>query len=84
MNTGDQIPYVVMAPLEGSKKLLSPAERAHHPEVILRSGGFLKPDIEWYLTQQILPPVARLCEPIEGASQTVLAEKLGLDGTKYK
>jgi len=25
-----------------------------------------------------------LCEPIEGASQTVLAEKLGLDGTKYK
>jgi len=84
VNTGDQVPYVVTAPLEGSKELLSPAERAHHPEEILRSGGLLKPDIEWYLTQQILSPVAVLCEPIEGASQTVLAEKLGLDGSKYK
>lgn len=36
-------------------------------------------DVEWYLTQQILPPIARLCEPIEGTSLAILAERLGLD-----
>ena len=43
----------------------------------------LKPDVEWYLTQQILPPVSRLCEPIEGLSQGLIAERLGLDSSKY-
>jgi DNA polymerase alpha subunit A len=89
VNTGDHIPYVITAPLpqEGTDQPLaktpSATERARHPEEIARSGGVLKPDIEWYLVQQILPPVARLCEPIEGASQQILAEKLGLDSTRY-
>ena len=40
-------------------------------------------DVEWYLTQQILPPIARLCEPIEGTSLAVLAERLGLDKSRF-
>ncbi|CAN0497757.1 unnamed protein product, partial [Discosporangium mesarthrocarpum] len=36
-----------------------------------------------YLGQQIVPPVSRLCEPIEGTSMAVLAEKMGLDASKY-
>ena len=40
-------------------------------------------DVEWYLNQQILPPIARLCEPIEGTSTAMLAERLGLDGSKF-
>ena len=88
VNTGDHIPYIIAAPLqnEGDDKLAkapSATERARHPEEIARSNGVLKPDIEWYLTQQILPPVARLCEPIEGTSQQRLAEKLGLDASRY-
>ena len=84
VNTGDHIPYVTAAPTEEeAAKGISATERARHPEEILRSGGALKPDVEWYLANQILPPVARLCEPIEEASQQALAAKLGLDSTKY-
>jgi DNA polymerase alpha subunit A len=88
VNTGDHIPYIIIN-TEGSDEKettsasSSPAERARHPEDIMRSGGLLKPDVEWYLTQQILPPIARLCEPIDGTSQSMIAEKLGLESLKY-
>jgi DNA polymerase elongation subunit (family B) len=36
-------------------------------------------DIEWYLNQQIHPPVARLCSPIAGTDASHLAECLGND-----
>mmetsp|Transcript_9013 Transcript_9013/g.19030 ORF Transcript_9013/g.19030 Transcript_9013/m.19030 type:complete len:1210 (+) Transcript_9013:3-3632(+) len=90
VNTGDHIPYIITSseqigdqqPSSSSKKVLA-AERARHPEEIVRSDGALTPDVEWYLTQQILPPISRLCEPIEGTSPGILAEKLGLDSSKY-
>jgi hypothetical protein len=62
---------------------LSPAERAHHPEEVLRSNGTLVPDVQWYLTQQLVPPIARLCEPIEGTSAATIAQHMGLDPTKF-
>ena len=94
VNTGDHIPYVIVAETEetnqddgaadaSTKSKSTPTERARHPEEIARSNGALKPDVEWYLTQQILPPIARLCEPIEGTSQQELATRLGLDSTRY-
>ena len=93
VNTGDHIPYIVTAPIEKETaptdvqqphvKAASMAERARHPDDIVRSNGLLKPDIEWYLTQQILPPISRLCEPIDGTSQQILADKLGLDSKRY-
>lgn len=33
--------------------------------------------------KQVLPPISRLCEPIEGTSAALLAERLGLDGSKF-
>ena len=90
LTVGDHIPYVICEPLEadaenkdGKNLSKSAAERARHPDEIVRSGGALKPDIEWYLTQQILPPVSRLCEPIEGLSQSLIAQRLGLNASKY-
>ena len=83
VNTGDHIPYVICKDTSGSDKPATAAERARHPEEIRRSNGALEPDVEWYLTQQILPPTARLCEPIDGTSQGELATKLGLDATRY-
>lgn len=90
LTVGDHIPYVICEPLESetdgntnSKASKSAAERARHPDEIARSGGMLKPDVEWYLTQQILPPVSRLCEPIEGLSQGLIAQRLGLNASKY-
>lgn len=34
-------------------------------------------DYEYYLSQQILPPIERLCEPIEGTDRARLAQCLG-------
>ena len=88
LSVGDHIPYIITQPLENSEKKdtkasKSAAVRARHPDEIARSRGILKPDVEWYLTQQILPPIARLCEPIEGLSQGLIAERLGLDSSRY-
>jgi DNA polymerase alpha subunit A len=86
VNTGDHIPYVITKFEKNESdpgKEPSPAERARHPDDIERSSGELKPDVDWYLTQQILPPISRLCEPIEEISPNLLATKLGLDSSKY-
>lgn len=88
LNVGDHIPYIITEPLEASeakdsKASKSAAVRARHPDEIARSRGILKPDVEWYLSQQILPPISRLCEPIEGLSQGLIAERLGLDSARY-
>jgi DNA polymerase alpha subunit A len=82
VNIGDHIPYVICTEPAGAP----PAQRAHHPDDLRRSTqeGEFKIDYEWYLSNQILPPVSRLCEPIEGTSQVILSEKLGLDASKYR
>jgi len=83
---GDHIPYIITEPLEinGEKdSSKSATERARHPDEIARSRGALAPDVEWYLMQQILPPVGRLCEPIEGLSQGLIAQRLGLDSARF-
>lgn len=41
-------------------------------------------DFEYYLSSQILPPIQRLCEHIEGADKSRLAECLGLDASRYR
>eukprot|EP00026_Physarum_polycephalum_P000493 Phypoly_transcript_00494.p1 GENE.Phypoly_transcript_00494~~Phypoly_transcript_00494.p1 ORF type:complete len:1064 (+),score=166.17 Phypoly_transcript_00494:1336-4527(+) len=74
---GDFIPYVIC---EGQG---SPAERAFSPDQIARSDGILKVDTAWYLNQQILPPIARLCENIQGTDQPQLAACLGLDPSRF-
>ena len=91
VNVGDHIPYVITAEQEGVKTT-SFAERARHPDDLVaankeaeRTGvkPKLRIDTEWYLSQQILPPTSRLVDPIEGTSQAMIAEQLGLDSRKY-
>lgn len=82
VNIGDHIPYVICKAEDGAEKS-SPADRAHHPEEVSRSDGALSIDYEWYLSQQILPPISRLCEPIEGTSQAIISQQLGLDSSRF-
>ncbi|ORZ34703.1 hypothetical protein BCR44DRAFT_33527 [Catenaria anguillulae PL171] len=58
------------------------ALRARHPADFARDPT-LKVDVEWYLGQQVLPPVTRLCAVIEGTDPAQLADKLGLDARHY-
>jgi DNA polymerase alpha subunit A len=60
------------------------AKRAHHPDQIERADGMLQVDAEWYLAQQIHPPIARLLNPIEGTDSGRIAECLGLDASKFR
>ena len=69
---GFRVPYIIC---DDPEKPNSYAERAYSPEELLAKG--LKVDVEWYLSQQIHPPVARLCEHIEGTDSALLAECLG-------
>jgi len=54
------------------------ADRAFHPDEGNKSNGTLLIDNDWYVSQQVYPPVQRLCEPIEGTSASMLAECLGM------
>jgi len=72
----------VIASAAAAKPSSSFAERAFHPDEVREFG--LNVDIDWYLGTQILPPVQRLCEGIEGLTSAELAEALGLDATKFK
>ncbi|KAJ6252450.1 DNA polymerase alpha catalytic subunit [Anaeramoeba flamelloides] len=81
---GQRIPYVICEPLNEEEKSASTAQRAYHPESVKKTNGELKIDIDWYLAQQILPPIIRLCQPIEGTSAQQLADCLGLSNRHIK
>ncbi|KAJ2926264.1 hypothetical protein H1R20_g10824, partial [Candolleomyces eurysporus] len=82
--TGTVVQYIFcLAQGEESTKTAQ-ADRARHPEEIKRSEGQLKIDYEFYLANQILPPIERLCDPIEGTDRARIAECLGLDPNRYR
>ncbi|KAJ1975656.1 DNA-directed DNA polymerase alpha catalytic subunit pol1 [Dimargaris verticillata] len=97
---GDTVPYVIAsldshlgftgantdtASLSDSKPSnVSYAERAYHPKEFADPAKGFVVDYEWYLNQQVHPPVARLCEPIEGTDAARLAHFLGLDPSKFR
>lgn len=81
---GDIIPYVVCRRTDGdqAEKDGKVAQRAYHPEE-LEANEKLLVDADWYLAVQIHPPAARLCEHIEGLGSRVLADCLGIEGSRF-
>ena len=79
---GDYIKYVICKQ-EGSASV-GIADRAYHPDEIEESEGKLVVDEKYYLESQVLPPVMRLCEPIESIEPSRIAISLGLDGRRYE
>ena len=76
---GAVIEYVIC--VDPSKSSI--AERAYHPQTVLKAEGLLQIDTAWYMAQQIHPPTWRLCEPIEGLDSAQIAECLGLDPKRF-
>jgi len=81
---GDVIPYIFCLsegeePAKGGQ-----ADRAKHPDELRKAENGLKIDFDYYISQQILPPIERLCDPIDGTDRARLAECLGLDPARYK
>ncbi|BGP09423.1 DNA-directed DNA polymerase alpha catalytic subunit pol1 [Rhodotorula toruloides] len=81
---GDVIPYIFCVPPNGETTKTAQAANAHHPDDVRRQGSTLKIDFEVYLSTQVLPPIERLCEHIEGTEKARLAECLGLDAMRFK
>ncbi|OJD39879.1 dna polymerase alpha catalytic subunit [Diplodia corticola] len=78
----DVMSFVITGESGGSAE--TAAKNAYTLDDVLRADSGLKPDIDYYLHKQILPPVERLCAPIAGTNVTRLAECLGLDTSKYR
>ena len=81
VRVGNHIPYVICNSLD-EETTCSYALRAYHPEHIQKAGGLLEIDYEWYLENQILAPVLRLCGPIEGTNPIRIAQCLGIENSK--
>lgn len=75
---GDVIPYIFcVSPGEESAKNAQ-ADRAKHPDELKKAASKeFSIDYEHYLAHQVLPPIERLCDPIEGTDRARLAECLG-------
>ncbi|KII85843.1 hypothetical protein PLICRDRAFT_298164 [Plicaturopsis crispa FD-325 SS-3] len=81
---GDVIPYVFCLAEGEETAKTAQADRAKIPDEVRRAGSDCKIDYEHYLANQILPPIERLCEPIEGTDRARLAECLGLDPGRFR
>ncbi|KAL1311239.1 hypothetical protein AAFC00_001429 [Neodothiora populina] len=78
----DVMSYIICGEASGSAQ--KAASNAYPVDEVLRAENGLTPDVDYYLHKQILPPVERLCAPIDGTNVTLLAECLGLDTSKYR
>ncbi|KAM3720369.1 DNA polymerase alpha catalytic subunit [Dirofilaria immitis] len=76
---GDTVGYIICE--DGSGK--SATQRSYHLTEV-QDNKDLKIDFHYYMTQQILPVVSRLCVPIEGCSESWVAQALGLESLAYR
>ncbi|KAF8880166.1 DNA polymerase alpha zinc finger-domain-containing protein, partial [Infundibulicybe gibba] len=58
---GDVIPYVFCLAEGEETAKTAQLDRAEHPDEVRRTGSSLRIDFEHYLSQQVLPPIERLC-----------------------
>uniref|UniRef100_UPI00398E84DD DNA polymerase alpha catalytic subunit n=1 Tax=Pristiophorus japonicus TaxID=55135 RepID=UPI00398E84DD len=79
MKAGDTISYIICQ--DGSN--LSASQRAYAPEQ-LQKQETLTIDAQYYLSQQVHPVVARICEPIDGIDSALIATLLGLDPSQFR
>ncbi|XP_054830106.1 DNA polymerase alpha catalytic subunit [Eublepharis macularius] len=79
LKAGDTVSYVICQ--DGSN--LSASQRAYAPEQLNKQENLVI-DTQYYLSQQIHPVVARICEPINGIDSVLIASWLGLDPSQFK
>jgi len=93
VRVNDVIAYVITG--DGQDYNKNAAERAYSPQDvskpgsgltigILLHGAVLMSDYNYYLAKQILPPIERLCAPIDCTDSARIAECLGLDPRLFR
>ncbi|KAH9072265.1 DNA polymerase alpha catalytic subunit [Lactarius deliciosus] len=84
---GDVIPYIFCSGESDAGPIGGTETQIGEYRFIIGLDAFSKcvrADYEYYLAHQILPPIERLCDPIEGTDRARLAECLGLDPGRYR
>ncbi|KAK6589322.1 DNA polymerase alpha catalytic subunit [Cryptosporidium xiaoi] len=87
VTSGTEIPYIICKEIdfnnnqENQNKNSSLSGRAYSIEEVKSKN--LNIDIEWYKSQQILPPISRLCSPIPGLEISRIGQCLGLEYRHY-
>ena len=66
------IPYLICKKDETAGKVCL-SDQAFHPDELLAAKGTLQIDFDWYIRQQLLPPITRLIEHIEGIEMDFIA-----------
>lgn len=79
VKAGDTISYIICK--DGST--LAASQRAYALEQLQKQEG-LSLDTQYYLAQQVHPVVSRICDPIEGIDNVLIATWLGLDPGQFR
>lgn len=79
VKAGDTISYIICK--DGST--LAASQRAYALEQLQKQEG-LRLDTQYYLAQQVHPVVSRICDPIEGIDNVLIATWLGLDPGQFR
>ncbi|XP_061569459.1 DNA polymerase alpha catalytic subunit isoform X2 [Cololabis saira] len=79
VKAGDTVSYLICK--DGST--LAASQRAYALEQLQKQEG-LSLDTQYYLAQQVHPVVSRICDPIEGFDNVLIATWLGLDPTQFR
>lgn len=80
------IPYVICKNSsntdKGRKAVIG--DFSYSPDEYMDKKRCLQIDSDWYITQQLLPPITRLIEHIDGIEVDFVAQCLGVDSRKFK
>lgn len=79
VKAGDTISYIICK--DGST--LAAGQRAYALEQLQKQEG-LSLDTQYYLAHQVHPVVSRICDPIEGIDNVLIATWLGLDPGQFR
>ena len=95
VRVNDVIAYVITG--DGQDYNKNVAERAYPPQDVSKAGSELQigiapnpsywvlmKDYSYYLAKQILPPIERLCAPIDCTDSARIAECLGFDPRQFR
>lgn len=80
------IPYIVCRSKTDVQHDNGIAMRSYHPKEFeeLAKKGEIEVDKEWYMHQQVMPPLTRICCVVSGISLSYMAECFGIDPSRYK
>lgn len=81
VKAGSVITFVITAK-DGDEDKRTPADRARSFQEVMKNTS-LKPDPDHYLEKQILAPIERILQLIEGVDMVRVASSLGIDTRKY-